>query len=85
MNRFWEVKELAERLGMKDSWVYDRTGNNGPEKIPHVKLGKYVRFNPDSEEFQKWLKDHEVGTDVGLNNQRQVQTVESKGPKNGSG
>ncbi len=85
MNRFWDVIELAECLRVKESWVYDRTKKNGPEKIPHIKLGKYIRFNPASEEFQRWLKDHEVDMDVGLNNQRQVQPIESKGSKNGSG
>ncbi len=73
MRRFWDKEKLSERLSVPVTWVSDRTRKNGPEKIPHVKLGKYVRFNPDSEEFQKWLKDHEVGIDVGLTNQRHIR------------
>ncbi len=73
MSRFWDKEKLSERLCVPVTWISDRTRKNGPEKIPHVKLGKYVRFNPDSERFQKWLKDHEVGTDVGLNNQRHIK------------
>lgn len=30
----------------------------GPETIPHFKVGKYLRFDPESEEFQAWLRRH---------------------------
>ena len=38
---FFTVDEAAERLGVKRSWIYDRTRRN---TIPHRKLGKFVRF-----------------------------------------
>jgi excisionase family DNA binding protein len=38
------VQELAKRLNVPVSWVYQRT-RLGQEAIPHVKMGKYVRFN----------------------------------------
>lgn len=38
------VEELAKRLNVPISWVYQRT-RLGQEAIPHVKMGKYVRFN----------------------------------------
>ena len=59
--KYWIVEDLASHLGVPKTWVYDRTRENGPEVIPHLKLGKYVRFNPESEAFQKWLADHEQG------------------------
>lgn len=40
------VKELATLLKVPVSWIYDRTRNGGPEKIPHYKIGKYIRFSP---------------------------------------
>ena len=80
MNEFWSVPELAAKLGVEKSWVYDRTRQNGPEVIPHIKLGKYIRFNPDSEAFQNWLTGHEVSTDVGPANQQSLQLIENKDP-----
>ena len=37
-------QELAEILGVPVSWIYDRT-RLGQSAIPHVKVGKYVRFD----------------------------------------
>jgi len=39
------VGELSTLLNVPDSWVYDRTRLGGPEKLPHYKIGKYVRFS----------------------------------------
>jgi hypothetical protein len=64
MPRYWGVKALAEHLGVKVSWIYDRTRRNGPEKIPHIKLGKYIRFDPESEAFRAWLATHEIKSEV---------------------
>ena len=54
------VKDLAALLSLKESWIYDRTTPNGPEFIPHVRFGRQVRFDIESEEFQAWLKSHGV-------------------------
>ena len=59
--RFWSVSNLAEFLGVPKTWIYDRTRENGPEVIPHMKFGKYVRFAPESQAFQEWLERHRVG------------------------
>jgi excisionase family DNA binding protein len=58
--KFWKVAELAEYLAVPRGWVYDRTQSNGPDRIPHIKLGKYIRFDPESEAFRQWLAEHEV-------------------------
>jgi excisionase family DNA binding protein len=39
------VSELARRLKVPKSWVYDRTRQGGPDHLPHYRLGKYVRFS----------------------------------------
>jgi hypothetical protein len=38
------VEETARVLHVPISWVYGRTRRRGKERIPHVKLGKYLRF-----------------------------------------
>jgi hypothetical protein len=58
-SKLWTPEDLAGYLGVPVSWIYKRTRKNGPELIPHVKLGKYVRFDPNSEAFQRWLERHE--------------------------
>jgi hypothetical protein len=59
-NRFLSVKDLSELFNLKESWIYDRTSGGGPEVIPHVKFGRQVRFDVESEEFRAWLKAHGV-------------------------
>ncbi len=39
-----DVKDMAKRLGVNASWLYRRTSEG---TIPFIKMGKYVRFDPD--------------------------------------
>ena len=41
--RLLTVQEVAN-LRVPISWVYERTRRGGSDQLPHVKLGKYVRF-----------------------------------------
>ena len=43
-NRLVTIKELAEVLQVPVSWIYQRT-RLGQTAIPHIKVGRYVRFN----------------------------------------
>ena len=38
------VHEVAEFLKVPVSWVYERTRRRGIERLPHLKIGKYLRF-----------------------------------------
>ena len=38
-------KEMAEILKVRTSWLYQRT-RLGPEALPFIRVGRYVRFNP---------------------------------------
>ena len=38
-------KELALILKVPISWIYQRT-RLGVQAIPHIKMGKYIRFDP---------------------------------------
>ena len=37
--------ELAHFLKVPRSWVYERTRRRGVDRLPFIKLGKYVRFD----------------------------------------
>ncbi len=41
-----DVSEMASILRVPKSWIYQRT-RQGQSAIPHVKLGIYVRFDPE--------------------------------------
>ena len=38
------VREVAELFKVPVSWVYEHTRKRGRERLPHLKLGKYLRF-----------------------------------------
>jgi excisionase family DNA binding protein len=38
------VREVADLLQVPSSWVYERTRRRGLEQLPHLKIGKYLRF-----------------------------------------
>ena len=48
----WRCR-IAQLLQVPISWVYERTRRRGIERMPHFKLGKYLRFS--KEEVLEWL------------------------------
>ena len=46
------VQEAAALLRVPVSWLYERTRTNS---VPHVKLGKYLRF--DRDELAAWVDE----------------------------
>jgi excisionase family DNA binding protein len=43
------VSEVAALLKVSRSWVYEHTRSRGmprSERLPHIKIGKYLRFDP---------------------------------------
>jgi excisionase family DNA binding protein len=46
------VQEAADMLRVPVSWLYERTRTNS---VPHVKLGKYLRF--DRDELAAWVDE----------------------------
>jgi excisionase family DNA binding protein len=49
------IEEMAEKLKVKPSWLYFRTMQTGKDAIPRVKVGKYIRLNPD--DVMKWIAE----------------------------
>jgi hypothetical protein len=56
-----DAPELAHHWKVPVSWVRDRTRSRTPpdDRIPHVKLGRYVRFRWPSRELDAWLARHQ--------------------------
>jgi hypothetical protein len=48
-----DVAQTARVLQVPVSWVYARTRRRGRDRIPHIKLGKYLRFEPAA--VRDWL------------------------------
>lgn len=38
------VKQVSTLFQVPKSWIYKRICKRAPHRMPHVKLGKYVRF-----------------------------------------
>jgi excisionase family DNA binding protein len=47
-------QEVADLLQVRRSWVYDAARR---DVIPHVRLGRYVRFRKES--LEAWLAEQE--------------------------
>ena len=45
------VDELSAQLDVPISWIYGKTRTG---EIPHFKVGKYVKFDPNA--VMEWLK-----------------------------
>ena len=53
---FLTVEELADRLKVPASWIYQRTRCPEGDRLPHIKIGKYLRFEERAVQF--WLDRH---------------------------
>ena len=55
--------ELAKRLNVPETWVRSRTNlKRTTDPIPHLRLGRYVRFSWGSEQLEEWLQRQLVST-----------------------
>jgi excisionase family DNA binding protein len=54
MGALLTVQEIAALLKVPVSWVYERTRRRGRDRIPHFKLGKYLRFH--GPRVRAWLQ-----------------------------
>ncbi len=57
MSQLLTVDEVAMLLNVPRKWVYRRVGLKPPDGIPHVKVGKYLRFREaDVRDFVERLR-----------------------------
>ena len=54
MDKLMTPNELANELSVPLSWIYSRSRQKGPNAIPLLRAGKYLRF--DLQEVLKWLQ-----------------------------
>lgn len=54
LSKLLTLEQLAERLTVKKSWLYQRTRVNS---IPCIRLGRHIRFN--EQEVSRWLQDQQ--------------------------
>jgi len=54
----WELidaLELARRWSLPASWIREQTRNRAIDPLPHIRFGKYVRFQWLCPELEQWL------------------------------
>lgn len=54
---FFEVltaEELAQRWRVPESWIREQVRSRCSDPIPHVRLGRYVRFSWGSSDLNDW-------------------------------
>lgn len=47
-------EELAQRLKVRTTWIYNKMRERGPNQLPHFRCGRYLRFNWT--EVSAWLQ-----------------------------
>ena len=51
-----DAKELARRWNVPVSWIREYTrSDRSDDPIPHVRLGRYVRFEWGSSQLDEWF------------------------------
>jgi hypothetical protein len=51
-----DARELARRWSLPESWIRDQVRSRAEDPIPHIRFGKYVRFQWNSPQLAEWLK-----------------------------
>jgi len=47
--------ELSKRWDIPETWVREQTRSRAIDPIPHLRFGRYVRFQWGDPELAKWL------------------------------
>ena len=53
-----DSKELARRWRVPESWIREAVRRRTDDRIPHVRFGKYVRFEFGCPDLDAWLARH---------------------------
>jgi excisionase family DNA binding protein len=56
------VKEASALLNVPESWIYQHVRGRAEDKLPHFKLGKYLRFSVQA--LTRWLETRQIGTET---------------------
>jgi hypothetical protein len=58
--------ELAKRWRVPETWVRDQCRTRSKYPIPHVRLGKYIRFEWGGDSLQEWWSRHRTPSKAGM-------------------
>ncbi len=53
--------ELAKRWDVPVSWIREQTRGRAVDPLPHVRLGRYVRFEWGSPSLATWWRKRRLG------------------------
>ena len=53
-----DAPELASRWHLPASWIREQTRSRCSDPIPHLRLGRFVRFEWGSPDLADWLSRH---------------------------
>jgi len=53
-----DSRELASRWKVPESWVRDGVRRRTQDRIPHLRFGKYVRFEWNCPDLNAWYDQH---------------------------
>ena len=70
-----DVKGAAELLNVPESWIYQHGRARAEQRLPHFKLGKYIRFSAKA--LLQWLETRR------LNNENTLSAVQGRFPLTG--
>jgi hypothetical protein len=56
-----DSRELARRLTVPESWVREHVRSRVPDPIPHLALGRYIRFRWGAPDLEAWLERRRRG------------------------
>ena len=58
ISEFFSTAEAAVYLKVTKAWVYDRTRAGADDPIPHLKIGRYLRFR--RKDLDRWIEKKRV-------------------------
>jgi hypothetical protein len=58
-----DSKQLAARWGLPETWIREKVRRRTTDPLPHVRFGKYVRFQWGSPELESWAERRMFGSD----------------------
>jgi len=75
--RLLTAEDVAEQLGMGADWV---SAQVRADRIPHVRLGRYVRFRAES--IDEWIRELERGATIPGQRKRPAAAAAARGTTN---
>ena len=59
-HKFVTVSELASYLGVSKDFVYRRVKPDSRDLIPHLRLGRKLKFDLESDAMKSWIDERRV-------------------------